>query len=66
MLQVGPDGGIDELIAFGNIVPTGLETYGLVVAMAQAGPLPHLPEEGKVVTFGPSLVDGRESPTAPA
>ena len=48
------DGGIDELIAFGNIVPTGLETFGPVVVMAQAGPLPHLPEDGKIVAFGAS------------
>ena len=34
VLRVGPDGSIDELIAFDNIVPTGLETFGPVVLMA--------------------------------
>ena len=53
VLHVGPDGAIDELIAFDNIVPTGLETLGPLVLMAEAGPLPHLPQDGKVVAFGP-------------
>ena len=59
VLRVGLDGTIDELIAFDNIVPTGLETFGPVVLMAQAGPLPHPPEDGKVVAFGPSSDDRR-------
>ena len=54
VLRVAPDGRIDELITFDNIVPTGLETFGPVVLMAQAGALPHPPEAGKVVAFGPS------------
>ena len=53
VLHVGLDGTIDELRAFGNIVPTGLETVGPAVLMAEAGPLPHLPEDGKVVAFWP-------------
>jgi hypothetical protein len=53
VLRVGLDGAIDELIAFDNIVPTGLETFGPAVLMARAGPIPHLPEDGKVVAFGP-------------
>ena len=53
VLRVGLDGTIDELIAFDNIVPTGLETVGPAVLMAQAGPLPHLPQDGKVVAFWP-------------
>lgn len=54
VLRVGLDGDVHELIAFDNIVPTGLETFGPAVLMGQAGPIPHLPEEGKVVAFGPS------------
>ena len=54
VLRVGLDGTIEELIAFDNIVPTGLETFGVVVVMGQAGPLPHLPDDGKIVVFGPS------------
>jgi sugar lactone lactonase YvrE len=54
VLRVALDGGIEELIAFDNLVPTGLDTIGPVVVMGQAGPVPHVPEEGKVVAFGPS------------
>lgn len=53
VLHVGLDGAIDEVIAFDNIVPTGLETVGPIVLMAEAGPLPHAPEDGKVVAFWP-------------
>ena len=58
MLRVTLDGEVTELIAFDNIVPTGLAVSGNTVYMAQAGPIPHLPQNGKVVSFGPN------SPTA--
>ena len=51
--RVGLNGSIAVQIAFENIVPTGLAVDGRTVFMAQAGPVPHLPENGKVVTFGP-------------
>jgi hypothetical protein len=52
VLQVTLDGVVTELIAFGNIVPTGLELGGKsIVYMAEAGPVPHLPEDGKIVSF---------------
>ncbi len=51
VLQVTLDGTITELIGFGNIVPTGLALSGNTVYMAEAGPVPHLPEDGKVVSF---------------
>jgi hypothetical protein len=53
VLFVTRHGDIRELIAFGNIVPTGLETFGAHILMGQAGPIPHEPEDGKVVTFTP-------------
>ncbi len=53
VLRVTLDGEITELIAFGNIVPTGLETLGNTIYMTEAGPVPHLPEDGKVVSFTP-------------
>jgi hypothetical protein len=53
MLQVGLDGTVRELITFGNIVPTGIAVAGNTIYMAQAGPIPHLPQDGKVVSFGP-------------
>src|SRR6266566_1518982 len=58
VLRASLDGEITVLIAFGNIVPTGLEVRGNTVYMAEAGPDPHLPQAGKVVSFGP------KSPTA--
>jgi len=54
VLYVTLDGEVSEIIAFGNIVPTGLEVHGNTVYMAEAGPNPHLPDNGKVVAFGPN------------
>jgi hypothetical protein len=53
VLRVTRDGDVSELIAFENIVPTGLAVRGNTVYMAEAGPVPHLPEDGKVVSFTP-------------
>ena len=58
VLRVALDGEISVLIDFDNIVPTGLEVRGSTVYMAAAGPDPHLPQTGKVVSFDP------RSPTA--
>src|SRR4029434_1910907 len=58
VLRVTLDGEITVLIPFDNIVPTGLEVRGNTVYMAEAGPDPHVPQTGKVVSFGP------KSPTA--
>ncbi len=52
VLQVTLNGKVTEMIAFDNIVPTGLEVLGGTVYMAEAGPVPHLPQDGKVVSFG--------------
>jgi hypothetical protein len=53
MLQVTQDGQISILIAFDDIVPTGLITRGNTIYMAEAGPVPHLSQNGKVVSFEP-------------
>jgi sugar lactone lactonase YvrE len=53
VLYVTRQGQVSELIAFDNIVPTGLALLGNLVMMAQAGPVPHLPENGRIVAFGP-------------
>jgi hypothetical protein len=53
VLRVTLDGEVTELIAFDDIVPTGLAVSGNTVYMAEAGPVPHLPQNGKVVSFGP-------------
>ena len=60
VLKVGLGGNIKQLIQFSDIVPTGLALQGDALFVAQAGPIPHLPENGKVVTF--SLKS--DSPTA--
>jgi hypothetical protein len=54
VLEVGLDGEISEFKVFGNIVPTGLARHGNAIYMAEAGPVPHLPADGKVVSFGPN------------
>jgi hypothetical protein len=51
VLYVSHDGDVTEMIAFDNIVPTGLAVAGNTIYMAEAGPTPHLPADGKVVAF---------------
>ena len=53
MLRATLDGEVSEFIAFDNIVPTGLASWGNMVYMAEAGPVPHAPEDGKIVSFRP-------------
>ncbi|MGH3042338.1 MAG: ScyD/ScyE family protein [Gaiellaceae bacterium] len=53
VLRVSLDGTVSELLAFGNVVPTGLEARGKTIFMAEAGPVPHLPEDGRIVRFSP-------------
>ena len=53
VLRVTLDGEVTEFFVFGNIVPTGLEVAGDTVYMAEAGPVPHVPEDGRVVAFRP-------------
>jgi sugar lactone lactonase YvrE len=51
VLSVSLDGEITQLLIFGDVVPTGLAVSGNTVYFGQAGPVPHLPENGKVVLF---------------
>ena len=60
VLRVTRHGEVTELIAFDNIVPTGLAVSGNTVYLSQAGPLPHLPQNGKVVSFSPKSPTARE------
>jgi hypothetical protein len=60
VLQVSLDGEVSEVIPFDNIVPTGLDIRGNRVYLAEAGPVPHLPETGKIVSFkakSPTVAD---------
>ena len=60
VLRVTRGGQISVLRAFGNIVPTGLEVRGRTIYLAEAGPVPHLAENGKVVSFRPTSNRVRE------
>lgn len=51
VLQVTRDGAITVVMPFNNIVPTGLAVRGNQIYLSQAGPVPHRPEDGKVVAF---------------
>jgi hypothetical protein len=51
VLRVTLDGDISEARTFDDIVPTGLALRGKTVYLAEAGPVPHLPENGKIVSF---------------
>ncbi|RLK09680.1 hypothetical protein DER29_6240 [Micromonospora sp. M71_S20] len=60
VLRVTRTGEVSEVVAFGNIVPTGLAVRGNTVYMAEAGPDPHLPEDGKIVAFDARSPQPRE------
>ncbi len=52
VLSVDRHGSIEEVATFGNVVPTGIETTRGHVFITQLGPIPHVPEDGKVVDLG--------------
>src|SRR3984893_14417612 len=60
VLRVTLDGAVKVLIAFDDIVPTGLAVSGNTIYMAEAGPVPHQPQAGKVVSFGPKSTSATE------
>ena len=51
VLYVTLDGNISEMIAFDNVVPTGLALRGNTIYFTQAGPIPHLPATAKLLTL---------------
>lgn len=51
VLHVTLDGTITEFRTFGNVVPTGLAVSGESIFVALAGPIPHVPQDGQVVSF---------------
>jgi len=53
VLYVRLDGRISVFRQFGNIVPTGLSIAGVGVLIAEAGAVPHRPQDGKVVLLLP-------------
>jgi hypothetical protein len=53
VLRVSLHGSIHEVATFENVVPTGLETIAGFVFVTQMGPIPHVPEDGKVLALVP-------------
>lgn len=51
VLKVTDSGAVSELVTFGNVVPTGLEVRGNRVWVAQAGPIPHLARDGRILSL---------------
>ena len=51
VLHVTLDGEVREVLQLPNVVPTGLDREDGKVWLALAGPVPHLPKDGQVVSF---------------
>jgi hypothetical protein len=51
VLQVTLDGQVRTVLQLGNVVPLGLDLVRRTVYVALAGPVPHLPEDGQVLSF---------------
>lgn len=60
VLFVALSGEVFLAAQFDNIVPTGLEVDGSKVYLAEAGPIPHDPADGKVVVGNPHRPSVRE------
>jgi hypothetical protein len=61
VLRVTRQGEVAEWIAFDNVVPTGLAVSRAGVYVAHAGPVPHLPADGRVVKVKPRSRAVREA-----
>ena len=51
VLWVSLGGEITEVIGFPNVIVTGLTVRGKTIYITEAGPIPHLPETSKVLSF---------------
>jgi hypothetical protein len=60
VLRVKIDGEVTEVVAFGNVVPTGLAAHDKTIYMTEAGPVPHLPEDGRIVRLSRCLTTAKE------
>ena len=58
------DGEITEMIALANVVPTGLAVRGNSIYYTQAGPIPHLPENAKLMSLSLNPTSAREVASA--
>lgn len=64
ILYVTVDGSINEVIAFDDVVPTGLALKGNTLYFTEAGPIPHLPETARLMTLSPKSTTANEVATA--
>jgi hypothetical protein len=53
VLWVSQHGSIFEVATFENVVPTGLEVTAGFAFVTQMGPIPHTPEDGKILVGAP-------------
>ena len=60
ILYANLDGDITEIIAFDDVVPTGLTIRDHTLYFTQAGPIPHLPETAKLMSLSRKMMDGKE------
>jgi hypothetical protein len=51
LYRVSLEGRVSQLLQLPNIVPTGLAVVGHTVYLAEAGPVPHLPQDGRIVAI---------------
>lgn len=64
ILYVTLGGEISQMIAFENVVPTGLALKGNAIYFTQAGPIPHLPETAKLMSLSAKLGTSTEVASA--
>jgi len=61
VLFVTLDGAVHQVVQLPNVVPTGLDVRRSTVYLAEAGPVPHRPGDGRAVSFeGTTSPDLRE------
>jgi hypothetical protein len=59
LLHISKRGHIEEVVQFDNVVPTGLEVNRKKIYVGQAGPIPHAPETGRVISLNRWDLDER-------
>jgi hypothetical protein len=64
ILYVTLQGEVNEVIAFGDVVPTGLAVSGNTIYFTEAGPIPHLPENARLMSLSPKPAIARELASA--
>lgn len=64
LLYVTLGGEITEVAAFDDVVPTGLAVRGNTIFFTEAGPIPHLPENAKLMSLLPKTSSAIEVASA--